>query len=415
MSVATNTGNQELDSLGKQINRLEQDPNATPEYDKALEHEFAAVVAQVLGSGGGQAGGSSGGADPATMPPASSHGSSGGTDGAPAAAVSPSETAAYNKLEADIKGGADNSTILTDAAQLAIAAGANGDVGLAAIARNIGNSIGNSTYSQSASLSLLDNTAPGTPGAAQPPQGPTLPDATGSAYRKLESDIENGADQKTVQADAAQVKSLAEKDGNTYLASTADAILTSINNNTYNPYNSEVALMSNGTTPASAPPSEMAAYNKLEVDIKSGFTGSSLVQVDAAQLALAAGAHGDVGLAAIARNIGNSIGNSTYSPSASLSLLDNTAPGTPGAAQPPQGPTLPDATGSAYRKLESDIENGADQKTVQADAEQLKSLAEKGGNTDLASAAGAILDTISNGNYRPLTAEGLMMNAGATS
>ena len=56
MSVDANTGNAFLDSYARQINRLEKDPNATPEYDAALEKQFAAVKAQVLGDGGTRAG-----------------------------------------------------------------------------------------------------------------------------------------------------------------------------------------------------------------------------------------------------------------------------------------------------------------------------------------------------------------------
>jgi hypothetical protein len=36
-----------LDGYARQIDRLEQHPNATPEHDAALEQEFAAVKAQV--------------------------------------------------------------------------------------------------------------------------------------------------------------------------------------------------------------------------------------------------------------------------------------------------------------------------------------------------------------------------------
>ena len=60
MSVSANTGNASLDSLARQINHLEQDPNATPGYDQALDAWFAAVKAQVLGSGGGGAAPASG-------------------------------------------------------------------------------------------------------------------------------------------------------------------------------------------------------------------------------------------------------------------------------------------------------------------------------------------------------------------
>ncbi len=79
MSLATNTGDAFLDSYARQINRLEKDPNATAEYDKALEQQFAAIKAQVLGSGDGGHAPGSGAGDPATTPPATTHGSSGGS------------------------------------------------------------------------------------------------------------------------------------------------------------------------------------------------------------------------------------------------------------------------------------------------------------------------------------------------
>jgi trimeric autotransporter adhesin len=52
MTLATNTGNAVLDAYAKQINALEDDPNATPDYDAALETWYAAVKAQLLGQGG---------------------------------------------------------------------------------------------------------------------------------------------------------------------------------------------------------------------------------------------------------------------------------------------------------------------------------------------------------------------------
>ena len=72
MSVSTNTGNAFLDSYARQINRLEKDPNETADYDAALEKQFAAVKAQVLGKGGAAHGSGDGG-------PAATH--SGGTGG----------------------------------------------------------------------------------------------------------------------------------------------------------------------------------------------------------------------------------------------------------------------------------------------------------------------------------------------
>src|ERR1700694_3268416 len=74
MSVSTNSGNSFLDSYARQINRLEKDPNATADYDAALEKQFAAVKAQVLGNGGTTHGSVNGG-------PATTHGTGAGSGG----------------------------------------------------------------------------------------------------------------------------------------------------------------------------------------------------------------------------------------------------------------------------------------------------------------------------------------------
>src|SRR5260370_1412586 len=99
-----------------------------------------------------------------------------------AAAPSASDAAAYQKLMTDIQSGADKVTILADAAQLAIAAAANGDTRLEGIARNIGNSIGNGSYGAGGSLAALKDAAPGAQGSPGP-QGPVAqPTDTGKAY-----------------------------------------------------------------------------------------------------------------------------------------------------------------------------------------------------------------------------------------
>jgi Calpain family cysteine protease len=54
MSVSTNTGNAFLNDYARQINALEANPNATPEFDAGLEAHFAAVKAQILGTRGTQ-------------------------------------------------------------------------------------------------------------------------------------------------------------------------------------------------------------------------------------------------------------------------------------------------------------------------------------------------------------------------
>lgn len=79
MTVDANTGNKDVDKYGDQINRLEKQAKlsglsgkALDDYDKALEKQFAAVAAQLLGNGGAAHGSGDGG-------PAATH--SGGTGG----------------------------------------------------------------------------------------------------------------------------------------------------------------------------------------------------------------------------------------------------------------------------------------------------------------------------------------------
>ncbi len=265
---------------------------------------------------------------------------------APGPLVPPSDIAAYNKLEADVQSGADEPTLIADAAQLAIAAAATGDIGLEAVAHNIGNSIGNGTYSKDSSLSALSNAAPGTAGArtAQPPLSS---DAAGGAYLKLETDVEHGADQKTVQADAEQVKSLAEKDGNTHLVDAANAIITGIGNGSYDQVGAEEALMNDGTTPeddaGSFSADETSAYQKLISDIRSGADNTTLMN-DVLSLSAASIQNSDFGTGQAALDIGFAIKGGTFDPNTALQALAGAAPGTSAAQLPPVSDPVIDAS-----------------------------------------------------------------------
>jgi hypothetical protein len=252
----------------------------------------------------------------------------------------------YQKLFNDIQSHADHVTILADAAQLAIAAAGNGDARLEYVARNIGNSIGGGTYSADGSLAALQDAAPGTPGAQslQGPTGPvTQPNDAGSAYLKLENDVEHGADPQTLKADAAQVKSLAQKDGNTNLVAAADAIINGIDNNTYSQLGAEDALMNNGATNvelgfaptdgSSPSPDETTAYERLKADIGSHADSTTIIN-DVVSLTVASIRNRDFGLSQVALDIGTSVKGGTFDPNAALQALAGAAPGTPAAHFP---------------------------------------------------------------------------------
>jgi hypothetical protein len=266
----------------------------------------------------------------------------------PPASPPPADAAAYQKLLNDIQSGADNVTIITDAAQLALAAAASGDGNLEYAARNIGNSIGNGSYSKDGSVAALTNAAPGTPGAKAEPQGPfASTPVTGSAYLKLEHDVEGGADSQTVKADAKQVKTLAQSDGNTSLFAAADAISSEIDGGTYSQVGAEEALMNDGATnvelgfsptggPSSAP-DEASAYQKLLTDIRSGADKTAILN-DVLVLSSDAIKKGDFGLSQVAIDIGFSIKDDTFDADTALQSLTGAAPGTAAAQLPP----LPD-------------------------------------------------------------------------
>ncbi len=258
---------------------------------------------------------------------------------APGSLVPPSDIAAYNELKSDVESGADANAIITDAAQLAIAAASTGDAGLETVARNIGNSAGNRTYSKDGSLSALDNAAPGTAGA-RTPQEPTLSDNAGAAYLKLQSDIEHGADLQTIKVDAEQAKSLAQKDGNSNLVAAANAIISGVDNGSYDQVGAEEALMNDGTTRASpndaSPPTfnEASADQKLISDIRAGADPTTILN-DAEALAGFAIQNGDFGLAQVAIDVGMADKNGSFDPKAALQNLTDAAPGTSAARLPP--------------------------------------------------------------------------------
>jgi hypothetical protein len=241
-------------------------------------------------------------------------------------------------------GSADATTLINDAAQLAVAAQGNGDVGLAYIARNIGNAAGEGT-DPGVYLADLANTAPGTQGAKNPPQGPfAQADDLGNAYLKLENDVEGNADPQTLLADASQVKTLADQEGNTALSAVAGNIIASLGAGTggttgaYNPLWTEIELMSNGASGqdiGTAPPNENDAYQKLLSDIKAG-AANSTVTADVVALSRAAIGNGDFGLAQTALDIGDGIkATGSYDSGAATKALDGVAPGTQAAQQPP--------------------------------------------------------------------------------
>ncbi len=178
---------------------------------------------------------------------------------------------------------------------------------------------------------------PGTPGA-QANQAPVLSDEAGGPYLKLESDIEHGADQKTVQADAEQVKSLAERNGNTHLVDATNAILTGIGNGSYDQVGAEEALMNDGTTPedvvGSFSADETSAYQKLISDIRSGADNTTLMN-DVFSLSEASIQNSDFGTGQAALDIGFSIKGGTFDPNTALQALGNAAPGTSAAQLPP--------------------------------------------------------------------------------
>ncbi len=251
----------------------------------------------------------------------------------------PADFAAEQKLVSDINANADRVTILSDAAQLAIAAAGSGDTNLETTARNIGNSEGNGTYSKDDSLAAL-NAASGAP-SPQGGQGPTAavsqPNATGSAYLKLENDVEHGADPQTLKDDAQNLKALAQKDGNSNLADAAGAVISGIDTNTYSQVGAEEALMNNGATNVElgfSPPArtdETTAYQKLLDDVRSKADKDTILN-DVLSLSAASIKNGDFGLSEAALDFGDAV-RQNMNPS--LQPLLDAAPGTPAASLPP--------------------------------------------------------------------------------
>jgi hypothetical protein len=170
------------------------------------------------------------------------------------------------------------------------------------------------------------------------PKGPfAQPDDLGNAYLKLENDVETGADAQTLKADAEQVKTLADKAGNTGLSTAASNIINSLGDGSYNQLASEVALMDHGVTNQDLgllSPSESDAYQKLLADIKSG-ADDTTIRDDALALAPAAIQNGDLGLAQVALDIGSAVEGGTFDAAAAARALTGDAPGTAAAQQPP--------------------------------------------------------------------------------
>jgi hypothetical protein len=339
--------------------------------------------------------------------------------GNPIAPLNPDGPAvnAYNQLLHDLESGADKGTIEKDAQQLAIVASKVNDGTLEQVALLIGSGMygGDAVDAlKAASPELADQDNVYAPHITDPLGG--LHSPLNDAYLQLEVDVANGADRQKIKADADHVAQVAHDAGQPGPATAATNISNSISDGTYDQVGSLTALMDNPPTfspTIPAPPSDGGAYQKLLNDIQSGADHVTII-TDAAQLAVAAAANGDTRLEDVARNIGNSVGDGTYSADGSLSALKGAVPGTPDA-QSSQGPTgQPNDTRSAYLKLEYDVEHGADPQTLKADAEQAKILAQKDGNTNLAAAADAIISGIDNNSYSQVGAEEALMNNGAT-
>jgi hypothetical protein len=262
----------------------------------------------------------------------------------------PTDTAAYQKLMSDIKSGADAVTIITDAAQLAIAAAGSGDKNLEDVARYIGMSFNGGFYSADWAQSLLQGAEPGTAGAQTPQgqQGPApQPDETGNDYLKLATDIEHGADQQTVRADAEAVKAALAKEGagsNPRLGEAADAIIQEIDGGTYDQVGAEEAMMNDGASniELGLAPDEATAYQKLLTDVRSGADSTTIVN-DVVLLSDAAIGNGDFGLGQTALDIGQSVKNGDgkyvkdgkFDAAGAGQDLTNVVPGTSAAKLPP--------------------------------------------------------------------------------
>jgi hypothetical protein len=211
-----------LYSYWRQPDLLEANPKTPPE--EGPEKQWEAIKAQVLATDGG-------GTDNNTP---------NGTGD------TPGEGDAYQKLVADLQNGADRKTVLHDAAQLAIAAGENGDLGLERIARTLGYADPAQALGGHDPLQALLDAAPGTQAAKEIPTGAGSDnDPLALAYTQLEKDIARGADPQTLKADADLLKNIATNDGDTGLADVTTLILDSLSAGSYTQEDSMEALVDN--------------------------------------------------------------------------------------------------------------------------------------------------------------------------
>jgi hypothetical protein len=339
--------------------------------------------------------------------------------------------------------GVSQQQIEQDAKYLADLAKQHGNETLEKVALLMGSSVVNGSYSRNLGAdSVMLLVADGVFGPAgfagifddAPPQFDPLkndPSPLDKAYLQLEVDIENGADQSTIQADASKVETLAGEAGNGALSATAYDIVRSYTLNDYDPNKSLTALMnanpwsssttssSGGSSPPPPPPtlpSESDAYNQLVTDIKSNADSATIIK-DAGQLAIVAQQNGDINLSYLARNVGDAAGEGVGTADLDLADLTNAAPGSQAAKDTPQGPfSQPDDLGSAYLKLENDVVNNADPQTLRGDAEQVYVLAKQEGNGALADVADNIFRSLlpQLNDYSQLGSEIALMTHGAS-
>ncbi|WP_407158244.1 hypothetical protein [Bradyrhizobium sp. STM 3557] len=168
----------------------------------------------------------------------------------------PAENEAYNKLLADIGSGAGKDAIESDAAQLAVVAGEQGDARLASVAIHVGDTLNDGSYDAAASTKDLKNNPPSTPFGLTP-NVPLWQDnsALAEAYHQLQQEVASGGqtlptgnvmpDPQKIKSDADRLAGLAKDAGQPGLATAAANISTSISNGTYDQTASLTALMDN--------------------------------------------------------------------------------------------------------------------------------------------------------------------------
>jgi hypothetical protein len=150
--------------------------------------------------------------------------------------------ALYQKVSQEVNAGADRQTLQGDSARLAIAARANGDIGLERDARNLGNSLGDGSYGKDGTMKELAANAPGTIGARQMPEiCGSNGSALGLAFSQLEKDVAGNT--SFVGADADLLQGLAKQNGECDLADVANKIKESLKDGSYSQFDSLEALM----------------------------------------------------------------------------------------------------------------------------------------------------------------------------